>query len=138
MFALGLTVISNVFYHVIQKSIPAQANPFASIIVSYIVALLVSILVYPLFAGKGTLLDSFKSLNWTSVVLGIVIVGIELGYLFAYRYGGDLNKIPILVTTTVTLLVIPIGFFLFKEQSTWIKALGIVLGIGSIVLLNSK
>lgn len=138
IIALLLTILSNIFYHTTQKSIPAGANPLLTVIIAYFVALCALVLVYLFFPSNGTLKEAFKSLDWTAIVLGIAIIGVDLGYLLTYRFGGNLSYVPILVTTSVTILIIPIGLMVFKEQFTITKALGVILGIGSIILLNYK
>lgn len=45
-----------------------------SLIATYTVALLISVLLYPILAKQETLTANFKSLNWASFSLGAVIV----------------------------------------------------------------
>ena len=77
-------------------------------------------------------------MNWTSIVLAITILGIEAGYLLAYRSGWSLNVSALVVTVTVTILLIPTGVLLFSEKLSAHRVIGIVVCIAGLVLLNWK
>lgn len=136
--ALALTVLSNVLYHYFQKVIPGNVNPLLSLAVTYLVAAVATVLLLPLFPMQGALGAELRKLNWASVGLGAVIVGLELGFLLAYRAGWNLNLASLVANTTVALLLIPLGLLLFKEQLTPLNMLGIVLAIAGLILVNIK
>ena len=137
--AVGLAILSNLFYHVSQKLTPAAANPALAITVTYLVAMGVSLVIlwwfFPITAGLG---PALRQLNWASVALGISIVGIELGFLLAYRAGGDISLVQIVVSTAVTLVLIPVGLAFFEEKLSWLNGLGIVLCLAGLILINIK
>jgi len=87
LFSIVLIVALNIFYNISQKSTPEKANPFGALLISYLVAALLTGLALLFFRTNGSVIQSFKQLNWTSLVLGISIVGLELGFLMAYRAG---------------------------------------------------
>ena len=136
--SLTITVLSNIFYHITQKSINTNVNPIASIIATYIIALMASLILYLFYPANTNFITSFTSLNWASYALGITIIGVELGYLLAYRSGWQLNMTAITTTILVTLLLVPIGLMYFHEKLTIQKMLGIFLGIISLILINLK
>jgi hypothetical protein len=78
--AVALTVASNLLYHVWQKSIPGGAHPLMSLTVTYLVALLVTLLLFPFYPGGGPTWRSIGSLNWTSIAVGVAIVGVEMRF----------------------------------------------------------
>jgi drug/metabolite transporter (DMT)-like permease len=137
--AVGLAVLSNLFYHISQKLTPSGANAGLAITVTYLVAMGVSLvmlwLFFPLKTGLG---PALRQLNWASVALGVAIVGIEFGFLLAYRAGGDISLAQIVVSATVTLVLIPVGLAFFKEKLSWLNGLGIVLCLAGLVLINIK
>ena len=55
--AVGLTVASNVLYHVSQKSIPADAHPLPSLTVTYVVALVLTLLLCRFYPGAPMTLE---------------------------------------------------------------------------------
>ncbi|KKP36731.1 MAG: hypothetical protein UR28_C0039G0042 [Candidatus Peregrinibacteria bacterium GW2011_GWF2_33_10] len=137
-FSVGLTVISNLLYHIFQKSISQTANPIISLIASYVTALIISLILLPFFPGKTGIIEQFKELNWASYTLALGIIGVEIGYLLTYRAGGNLNLTAITITSLVTILLIPAGLLLFKENISALNIIGIVLCIGGIVLTQWK
>src|SRR5436305_2094264 len=89
--SMALTVLANITYHVCQRSIDAKINPFVSLTVTYLVALVMSLLILPFVSERGYALEQFKQANWASYVLGAGIIGLELGFLLAYRAGWNLS-----------------------------------------------
>lgn len=136
--AIALTILSNVLYHLFQKVIPGNVNPLLSLAVTYLVAASATLLLLPLFPVQGTLGAELRKVNWASVGLGAVIVGLELGFLLAYRAGWDLSLANLVSNTTVALLLIPFGLLLFKEQLSLVNILGVILAIAGLVLVNLR
>ena len=56
--AIALTILSNVFYHIIQKITPQQANPVLSLALSYLVAGLICLALLPVFPLKEGLREA--------------------------------------------------------------------------------
>ena len=137
--AVGLAVLGNLLYHLCQKLTPSDVNPALAIAVAYVAALGVSLVMlavaFPLKTDLGTAL---RRINWASVGVGAAIVGIELGFMLAYRAGGNISVVQIVVSATVTLMLIPVGLAFFKEQLSWVNGLGILLCLAGLILINLK
>ena len=136
--AIALTVFANVLYHLFQKSIPGNVNPLFSLTITYLVAATASVILIPFFPLEGTLGSELRKINWTSFGLGVVIIGLELGFLLAYRAGWNISLASLVANTTVALILIPIGLILFKERLTPINVLGVILALVGLVLVNLK
>ncbi|HEX9597634.1 MAG TPA: EamA family transporter [Anaerolineales bacterium] len=136
--AIALTILSNLLYHLFQKVIPGNVNPMVSLAVTYLVAATATLLLLPLFPVQGTLGAELRKVNWASVALGGVIVGLELGFLLAYRAGWNLNLANLVSNTTVAILLIPLGLLLFKEHLSPLNILGVILAIAGLVLVNLR
>lgn len=133
---LGLTVIATVVYHVAQKSTPAGAHPILALTVTYGVATLVCLalmVVVPLRKGLG---ESFRDLNWASYALAFAVVGIEIGYLLAYRAGWAISLADIASNSAVGLLLLPIGLLVFRERVSAVNLAGVGVCLLGLVLLN--
>lgn len=76
--------------------------------------------------------------NWTSIALGLAIVGLETGFLLAYRAGGNISYSGIFSNVAAMLILLPIGLIFFKEVLTIKNVLGIILCLAGLVLLQSK
>ena len=137
-FAIGIVIVSNVLYHICQKSTPGSVNPVVALSVTYATALVCSVMLLPLFPLQDGILGSFKKLNWASVALGIAIVGIEFGFLLAYRAGWDISIAQFFATVMITLVLLPIGLLFYQEKLSLINIFGILLCIGGFVLINYK
>lgn len=136
--AIGMVIVANVFYHIFQKSTPADANPLTSLAVTYVTAAVVCLLLLPFFPGNTGIIDSFKKTNWVSFGLGIAIVGLELGFLLAYRAGWNINLAGLFANIAVGLILIPVGLLLFNEKLTVVNIAGIVLCLGGLAMINTK
>jgi uncharacterized membrane protein len=137
-FSIILVVISNTVYHLCQKSTPSSINPLAALTVTYAAALVLSIIGLFIYPSETGILDSFKKLNWASILLGASIVGLELGFLLAYRAGWNISLVGLYANVIVALVLIPIGILFFKEHISITKAIGIFLSITGIVFISMK
>jgi drug/metabolite transporter (DMT)-like permease len=136
--AIALTIVSNVFYHFIQKSTPNNINPILSLFISYLTAAVACAALLPFYPYEEGIIPSLKKINWTSFALGISLIGLELGFLLAYRSGWNISSAAFLSNATVTMLLIPIGVLLFQEKITLTTIAGIILCLGGIILINHK
>ena len=128
-----IVVSANVFYHICQKTISPSANVVVSLVVTYCVALLISLMALPISLKGSPFVESLKELNWSSFALGFVIVAVEVGFLLAYRAGWKMSQTNIFANASVAILSIPLGFFLFKESLNLVNVVGVffaLLGIG--------
>lgn len=138
VFPICLIIVSNILYQVSSKSIPSKVNPFSSLIITYLTAALVSVIAFNFYKADKGFFQSFKDLNWTSIAPGIAIVGIEFGYIMAYRAGWNISVGSLVASITLSLLLIPIGILFFKEGFGPNKILGIVLCILGLIFINKK
>jgi drug/metabolite transporter (DMT)-like permease len=136
--AIFLTVVSNVLYHVFQKMTPSSVHPLLSLTVTYLVAALVCLVFLPLYPLNGGVLPSLRQVNWASFGLGAAIVGLEMGFLLAYRGGWRISAAGLVSNVIVAVLLIPVGILLFREKLTVINSVGIATCILGLILVNWK
>lgn len=136
--AIALTIVANVGYHLFQKTIRPDAPPAASLVVTYAVALGCSVLLLLLLQGPRAIGTSLSQANWPSYALGVAIVGLEIGFLLAYRSGWDLGLAAPYANVAVALVLLPIGVLAFADQLTTRKVAGVALAIVALVLLSEK
>jgi drug/metabolite transporter (DMT)-like permease len=134
--AVIITVISNTLYHLFQKVTPSEVNPVVSLVITYLVAAVASLALLPFFPLSGTLKESIKQVNWASLAVGGTIIGIELGFLLAYRAGWNISLASLVSNTSVALLLVPVGLLLFNEKLPPVKAVGVVFALVGLVLVN--
>ncbi len=138
-FSVGLAVLSNLLYHVAQKLTPPDANPAVALTVTYLVSaagcVALLLVLFPLKTGLG---QALRQLNWASLALGVSVIGLELGFLLAYRAGWNISLAAIVVSAAVTVLLIPVGLLFFKEKLSLVNALGVVVCLVGLVMVNFK
>lgn len=135
IWPVALVVLANVFYNIVTKSTPGDANAFLSLSVTYVSAAVVSFLVY-VFTGHRSIGEEFSKINWTAFALGIVIVGLEVGYIFLYRAGWKLNTGSLVANITLAVALIFVGLVLYKEKISLKQTAGIVLCLAGLVLVT--
>jgi uncharacterized membrane protein len=137
-FSMVLVVICNVAYHLSQKAMPEGINPVVALIATYGTALVFSGLLLFVYPSKTSLIESFKQVNWASYVLGFAVVGLEVGFLLAYRAGWNVSTAALYSQVIVALLLIPVGIFVFKDVISLKNAFGIILSIIGVALMSVK
>ena len=131
-----LIVASNVVYNVCQKSTPQSANPFSALLITYLTAAILTLIASTFYKTDKGFLQSFNELNWTSVALGAAIVGLELGYLMAYRAGWNISVGSLVANILLAIMLIPIGILFYKEGFALTQIVGVAFCIVGLILIN--
>jgi len=130
-----LTVGGMLFYHISQKSIPKDMNPFLVTILAYVVGIVfcaVCALAYP---SRRTFVASLKESNWAVLTLGVAAASIELGFLLAYRAGWRISVAAVATNVAVTVMLVPIGIVIFKEHLSLRNIVGLIFCILGLALV---
>ena len=138
IWPLGLVVISNVFYQICAKSVPDKINPFASLTITYVVGAIASFIMYLVLNKGGNIIHEYQKTNWAPFVLGLVIVGLEVGYIYAYKAGWPVSVAQIVQAAFLAVILIFVGYVLYKETITWNKIAGIIVCLAGLGLINLK
>ncbi|HEY9528899.1 MAG TPA: hypothetical protein VIR02_17555 [Anaerolineales bacterium] len=133
-----LAVCSSAFYHFTAKSTPGNVNFTVSLLVTYAVAFLTTLLTFPFFPIQEGVTAELRKLNWASIGLAIAVVGIEFGFLLVYRSGWNLGIAAVLTNVVASLILVPIAIFVFKDKISWVNVLGIFVCLAGLVMLNWK
>jgi len=128
--------ISPVWLSYFPKSIPSNTNPFVVLAVTYATAMSVCFIL--LYSHPTSFWGSFRQLNWTAPALAFPIVGLELGFLLAYRAGWNINLAPTVSNVAVALVLVFVGLVFFKEKLSLVNLIGIIACIVGLVLVNQK
>ena len=138
VWPLGLVVLSNVVYQICAKSVPEGMNPLASLTITYVIGAVVSLILYYLLNKNANILAEYGNANWAPFVLGIVIVGLEVGYIYAYKAGWPVSTAQIVQAAVLAVILIFVGHKLYMESITWNKIIGIVVCLCGLGLINMK
>ena len=137
-FSITLAILSSAFYHFVAKSTPSNVNFTVSLLVTYAVAFMVTLVGFFFFPVKNGVLTEIKQLNWASIGLAIAVVGIEFGFLLVYRSGWNLGIAAVLVNVVASLILVPVAIFVFKDRISLINVTGILVCLAGLVMLNWK
>lgn len=137
-FSIALAIASSALYHFVAKSTPSNVNFTVSLLVTYAVAFLVTLVGFLFFPATKGITAELKQLNWASIGLAVAIVGIEFGFLLTYRAGWNLGIAAVLVNVVASLILLPVAMFLFKDKISWVNIAGILVCFAGLVMLNWK
>ncbi len=133
---IALIVFSNVFYHICSKSTPEKLDPLASLTVTYLVGAVCSAALYFLLHRGGDLLGEYRHINWTSVALGLALVGLEAGNIYMYKVGWDISAGMLLHSSLCAIALVFVGALLYHEAITWTKLAGVLICMVGLYLIN--
>ncbi|HOM03108.1 MAG TPA: EamA family transporter [Acetivibrio sp.] len=138
IWPIALVVLSNTIYQICAKSVPNNMNPFASLTITYSVGAVMSLILF--FAmNKGTsIIREFGKINWAPFAFGAVLVGLEVGWIYAYRAGWQVSTAQIVHSAFLAVALIFVGTLLYKEVLTWNKIVGVVICLIGLVFINYK
>ena len=136
IWPIALAILSNVLYHICAKTTPEGIHPFASLTATYLTGAVLSAVLYYVLAPQANLVKECSRLNWAPFALGIVLVGLEGGWLYAYKAGWQVNTGFIVQSAFVSLLLLFVGFFLYHEALSWNKLLGTAICLLGLVFIN--
>jgi len=134
----AITVASGVGYHIAQRSFPQTTNPFLLLLPAYLIAFVATGVLALASPARAQLVAALKRPHWASILLGLIIVSLEAGYLLMYRSGWKVSTVPIFTNTIVIMILIPAGALLFSESISIRQAIGIVLAVVAIVLMKAE
>ena len=119
-----------------MKSMPSDVNPFGALMVTYFVAAIISAIVFAFAVGPSNLGVEISKINWTSIILAIAIVGLEVGYVFVYRVGWTVSTATVVANIGLACVLIVVGYFLYRENVSINQILGIIVCMIGLILIN--
>ena len=93
LWPMLMVVGANTVYNICAKSTPEKLNSFAALTINYGVAAALSLLLFFVTTGgEKNLIQEIGKTNWAPVVMGLSVVGLELGYILIYRAGWKVSS----------------------------------------------
>ena len=77
-------------------------------------------------------------MNWAPVILGLVIVGLEVGWIYAYKAGWPVSTGFIVQSAFMAAALLMVGYLLYREALTWNKIVGVVICLIGLGFINYK
>ena len=136
IWPIGLVVLSNVIYQICAKSVPLNMSPFASLTVTYAVSALLCLVLYYILDNRGCITGEYAKLNWALFVFGIVLVGLEVGFIYAYKAGWQVSTATVVESTFLAVILLMVGTAIYKEPLTFNKIIGMIICLIGLVFIN--
>lgn len=135
VWTLGLAILSQVAYHIGQRAVPRTAAPFVVLTIAYAIACAVC-LGSARWGGSATLAGLRGSLSWSTWLIALSIVGIELGFLLAYRSGWTIGLAFAVSSTSTVVILAVIGMIAQGDPISARRLVGLALACVSLWLIS--
>lgn len=119
-----------------MKSMPADVNPFGALMVAYIFSAIITAIIFVFMVKPSNVMFELSKVNWTSIVLALVLVGLEVGYVFVYRAGWQVSTASVVANIGLACVLLIVGYFLYRENVSIRQIIGIVVCMFGLVLIN--
>ena len=119
-----------------MKSMPNDVNPFGALMVTYLGAAIISAIIFAYMVGPSNIGVEITKVNWTSVVLALAIVGLEVGYVFVYRAGWTVSTASVVANIGLACVLIVVGYLIYRENVSFNQILGIIVCMIGLILIN--
>ena len=136
IWPIALVVLSNTVYQICAKSIPETVNPLAALTITYLTAAAASVVLYCVLNRDVNLIQQWRQINWASIVLGLVLVGLEVGFIYAYKAGWQVSTAATVQSAFLAILLLVVGLVLYREAITWNKIVGVAVCLIGLAILN--
>lgn len=137
VLSIALVIAANVGYHLFQKTIRPDVIAPASLVATYVVALLGSLLLLWLWPATEGPVAAVRRAGPTSYLLGLAVIGLEVGFLWAYRCGWDLSITAAYANVAVAVALVPIGVLVFSDRMDGRRIAGLLLAVAGLWLLSA-
>lgn len=138
LWPLAIIVFSNIVYQICAKGIPQQMNTYASMTVTYAVATLFSAIMFFVTTRGSNILNEFRFSNWATVILGIVITGLEVGFIYAYKAGWKVSTLATVTNAFLAIGLLVLGFFMYHENISLTKIVGVLICLVGLWFINRE
>src|SRR4029077_2195620 len=118
------------------KSIPKSIDPAAALIGLYATSLAGSVLTYLVLKPGPVALQVGSYWHPMVAAVGIGALVIELGFLLAYRSAWPVSTASVIANALVAVILVPLGAAVFREPITVERAIGVVLCLLGVTLLQ--
>lgn len=124
LWPIAMIVTANTLYNICTKAVPTQINAFAALFITYLAAAGASLALFFLTSPEKNLRLELGRADWSSLLLGLVIVALEFGYVAAYRAGWKVSACSLTANITLACVLLLVGVLLYREAVSLRQLLG--------------
>lgn len=136
LWPIMLVVAANIVYQICAKSVPKGMDAMASMTVTYLVGAACSAVLFYVLNRHGSLLAEYRKLNAAPFLLGISVVGLEVGFLYAYKIGWPVSTASMVQSAFLALALLAVGALVYHESISASKLLGACICLVGLYFLN--
>ena len=136
LWPVALIVFANVIYQICAKEVPKEMDAMASMTITYLVGAACSAVMYFVMNRHGNILHEYAKTNWAPFFLGMSVVGLEVGFIYAYKNGWQVSTVSTVQSAFLAIVLLVVGAFLYHEGITLNRMIGVVLCLAGIIFLN--
>lgn len=136
IWPIALIVFSNIVYQICAKSVPKDMNTMASMVITYLVGAICSAVLFFVLFKNNHLVTELKKINLATVMLGVSVVGLEVGFIYAYKAGWSVSTASTVQSVFLAIALIVVGALLYHEIITPSKVIGVALCMVGIYFIN--
>ncbi len=136
IWPIALVVFSNIIYQICAKGVPKDMDAMASMTITYMIGAVCSAIMFFVMNRNGNLLQEYAKMNIAPVFLGISVVGLEVGFIYAYKNGWAVSTASLVQSTFLAATLIIVGAVLYHEAITANKLIGIVICLIGLYFIN--
>lgn len=136
VWPIALVVLSNIIYQICAKGVPKDMDAMASMTVTYIVGAICSGMMFFIMNRHGNLLQEYSKMNWAPIFLGVSVVGLEVGFIYAYKNGWAVSTATIVQSAFLAVALLIVGALLYHETINISKIIGVGFCLVGLFFLN--
>ena len=136
IWPIALVVFSNIVYQICAKGVPKDMDAMASMTITYLVGAVCSAIMYFVMNKNGNLLQEYAKMNWAPFFLGVSVVGLEVGFNYAYKNGWAVSTASLVQSAFLAVALIIVGAVLYREAIKANKVIGIVICLIGLYFIN--
>ena len=88
------------------------------------------------FSKSGNLLGEYAKMNFVPALLGVSVVGLEVGFIYAYKAGWPVSTASIVQSAFLAVALILVGGLVYKEPITFNKIFGAAVCLVGLYFIN--
>lgn len=136
IWPIALVVFSNIVYQICAKGVPKNMDAMASMTITYLVGAVCSAIMFFVMNKNGNLLHEYEKMNWAPVFLGVSVVGLEVGFIYAYKNGWAVSTASIVQSAFLAVALLFVGALLYHEVISISKMIGVGFCLVGLFFLN--
>lgn len=136
VWPIALVIFSNVLYQICAKGVPEKMDVMASMTVTYLVAAVCSAIMFFVMNKTPDLIQEYSKLNFAPAFLGVSVVGLEIGFIYAYKNGWQVSTLSIVQSAFLAVALLFVGRVLYHEEISVNKLVGAVICLVGLYFIN--